>query len=58
MAQVPTVAWTERHLEELEKMFPELVDTIDSNKLLVNNGKRTVVAYVRQQVKNRRTLYD
>lgn len=42
-------------LEELEKAFPEVVNTQDTNELLVNAGKRTVVHYVRSLIKQQET---
>lgn len=58
MADKPTVAWTEKHLEELERVYPELVDETDTNKLLLNCGKRSVVEYVRNQVRKKRYLHE
>ena len=56
--RIPTVAWTERHLEELDRVFPELLDNSNTNDLILNTGKRTVVDYVRQQVMKNRVLHD
>lgn len=44
------VKWTKGHLQELEKAFPELLDTSDVNKLILSTGKRTVVDYVKVQL--------
>ena len=45
------VKWTQGHLDELNKVFPEVIDNAEPNELLLNSGKRTVVNYVRQQLR-------
>jgi len=45
------VKWTQGHLDELNKVFPEVFDNAEPNELLLNSGKRTVVNYVRQQLR-------
>lgn len=42
---IPT-KWTQAHVDELERTFPELTDETSTDKLLLNCGKRTVVLYV------------
>lgn len=42
-------------LEELEEVFPEVVNEIDSSTLLVNSGKRAVVHYIRNRIKQQET---
>lgn len=44
--------WTQKHLEELERIFPEEVGCTDVNKLLVNSGVRQVVHQVRMLVEH------
>ncbi len=47
MSNQPTVRWTQQHLEQLQKAFPELLYESDVNKLLVGSGARAVVHYVK-----------
>lgn len=56
--RVPTVAWTDKHLEELDRIFPEVLNTSNINDILVNIGKRQVVDYIRQQVKQKRNIHE
>ena len=44
------VKWTQAHLVELEKNFPELLDSSNTNELILSTGKRTVVDYVRNRI--------
>lgn len=52
------VKWTKAHLEELEKNFPELLDTSNTNELVLNTGKRTVVQYVRNRLLHQEKRLD
>lgn len=57
--QKPTVGWTDRHIEDLEKVFPELVGNQNVNELLVSAGRREVIQYIRNMVlNNRKVLHD
>lgn len=49
------VKWTIQHLEELEKAFPEVTDTVCTNTLIQNAGKRKVVLYVKFLLKQQET---
>lgn len=49
------VKWTAQHLEELEKVFPEITDTVCTNTLIQNAGKRKVVNYVKYLIKQQET---
>lgn len=42
-------------LEELEEVFPEVVNEVDSSTLLVNSGKRAVIHYIRNRIKQQET---
>ena len=42
-------------LEELEAVFPECTDITCTNTLLVNSGKRAVVMYIRNRIKQQET---
>ena len=42
-------------LEELEAVFPECTDITCANTLLVNSGKRAVVMYIRNRIKQQET---
>lgn len=52
------VKWTKAHLEELEKNFPELLDISNTNELVLNTGKRTVVQYVRNRLLHQEKRLD
>lgn len=55
----PTVGFTKEHLKYLQKVFPEVVDTTDTNELLVNAGKRTVVKHIEYLVENgKKVIFD
>lgn len=41
--------WSKQHLDELERIFPEIVGEKDTTELLLNSGKRVVVNHVRQR---------
>lgn len=47
--------WSKEHLQLLEQMFPEVTDTVCTNTLLQNTGKRTVVNYVKYLLKQQET---
>ncbi len=53
MSTVPVPIWRPEHIEHLEKMFPELIDETDVNKLLVNQGARKVIFYMKAMMKNK-----
>ena len=42
-------------LEELESVFPECIDETDVNTLLVNSGKRAVIHYMRNRIRQQET---
>lgn len=50
--------WTKQHLELLEQVFPEVTDTVCTNTLLQNTGKRTVVNYIKYLLKQQETRLD
>lgn len=55
----PQVGFTVEHLKYLERMFPELVNTTDTNELLVNSGKRSVVKHIEHLVtSNKKQIID
>lgn len=57
--RVPVVGWTQAHVDHLNQMFPEIVDEADTNKLLINSGKRAVVRQIQQIVSaGRRQMLD
>lgn len=57
--QTPTIGWTERHVEDLEKVFPELVGNHDVNALLVSAGRREVIQYIKNMIlSNKRVVHD
>lgn len=56
---IPTIGWTEKHLEDLERMFPEPSYDGDTNKLLVRTGQREVIQYIRNMIKRgERRVHD
>lgn len=55
MINTTKVRWTQAHLDELENNFPEYVDVNNTNELLSNVGKRTVVLYVKHRLLNQQT---
>lgn len=55
MINTTKVRWTQAHLDELESNFPEYVDVNNTNELLSNVGKRTVVLYVKHRLLNQQT---
>jgi len=42
--------FSKQQLEYLNSIFPECINCIDSNELLHNNGKRTVVKHIEMLV--------
>lgn len=52
------VKWSQAHLQELEKNFPELLDTSNTNELILNTGKRTVVNYVKNKILHQEKKLD
>ncbi len=55
----PTIGFTREHLKYLEKVFPEITDTTDTNTLLVNTGKRAVVKHIEYLVENgKKVVFD
>ena len=55
----PTVGFTKEHLNYLQKVFPELLNTTDTNELLVNSGKRAVVKHIEYLVENgKKVVFD
>ena len=47
MSNQPPVRWTQQHIDQLERAFPELLNESDATKLLVSSGSRAVVHYVK-----------
>ena len=47
MSNQPPVRWTQQHIDQLERAFPELLNESDATKLLVSSGARAVVHYVK-----------
>lgn len=42
--------WTPAHLEEINRVFPEVLTYKDTNELIENIGKRKVVQYIKDKV--------
>lgn len=49
--EIPISIWRKEHLAVLESIFPEVTDSTDVNTVLVNQGKRRVVHFVREQLR-------
>jgi hypothetical protein len=47
MSNTQPVRWTQQHIDQLERAFPELLSESDATKLLVSSGSRAVVHYVK-----------
>lgn len=50
MGKEKTCIWTPAHLEEIDRVFPEMLTYESTNDLLVNLGKRMVVQYIKDKV--------
>lgn len=59
MQNKPTVGWTQAHLDDLERMFPEIPYSGDVNELLVQSGKREVISVIANIVRsNKKPVHD
>lgn len=52
------VRWNIEQVKQLEQAFPELTGSTDANALLVNAGRREVILYIRNAMRNQQPTHS